>query len=206
MKILFFGDSVTDAQRNNPENYTDSYGCGYVLFTVGDLLRENPLGIKAVNRGISGNRIVDLYARAKIDCWNEKPDLISILIGVNEVLHEEAHKNGVELPRFIRMYEMLIEDTLAALPGVKIMLCEPFCLRRNEEEQEARRYEEVRGYAGAVRAIAEKYNLPFVPLQEKLDEMAAAYGPQSVLRDGVHPTTLGARLIADEWLKVYRTL
>ncbi len=206
MKILFFGDSVTDAQRNKQEGYTDSYGCGYALFAVGDLLREDPTGITALNRGISGNRIVDLYARVKIDCWNESPDLISILIGVNEVLHEEAHRNGTELPRFIRMYEMLIEDTLAALPGVKLMLCEPFSLRRDESEEQAARYEKVKEYAAAVKAIAKKYDLPFVPLQGKMDEMAALYGPRSVLRDGVHPTTLGARLIADEWLKVYHTV
>lgn len=206
MRILFFGDSVTDARHTCGEGYTDPLGCGYVVFAAGDLLREDPLGYTVLNRGISGNRIVDLYARLKIDCWNEKPDLISILIGVNDVVHEEAYRNGTELPRFVRLYEMMIEDTLAALPGVKMMLCEPFCLRKNEEEAQALRYEAVREYARAVRGIAEKYGLPFVPLQEKMDEMAASYGPQSVLRDGVHPTAYGARLIADEWMKAYRSL
>lgn len=205
MKILFFGDSITDATRPREHTYVDPFGSGYALFAIGDLLREDPHTV-CVNRGISGNRIVDLYARVKIDCWNEKPDLISILIGVNEVLHEEAHKNGVELPRFIRMYEMLIEDTLSALPGVKLMLCEPFLLRRDESEEQAARYEKVKEYAAAVKAIAKKYDLLFVPLQGKMDEMAALYGPRSVLRDGVHPTALGARLIADEWMKAYRSL
>ncbi len=205
MKILFFGDSVTDALRNRQESYTDPYGCGYVLFAAGELLREEPLGYTVLNRGISGNRIVDLYARVKIDCWNEEPDLISILIGVNEVLHEEAYRNGTELSRFVRMYETLIEDTLSALPGVKLMLCEPFSLRADESEEQAARYEKVKEYAAAVKTVAEKYSLPFVPLQGKMDETAALYGPRSVLRDGVHPTALGARLIADEWLKVFRS-
>ena len=205
MKILFFGDSITDAIRPREHTYVDPFGSGYALFAIGDLLREDPHTV-CVNRGISGNRVVDLYARIKIDCWNEQPDLISILVGVNEVLHEHAHKNGVELPRFRRVYEMMIEDTLEALPGVKIMLCEPFLLKRNDEESEEQRLEETKQYAAAVRAIAEKYGLPFVALQETIDEAAKRYGATAVLRDGVHPTAYGARLIADEWMKAYRSL
>ncbi len=205
MKILFFGDSVTDAKRNQLGEYVDSYGAGYVFYAIGDLLREDP-AIIPYNRGISGNRIVDLYARIKADCWNLTPDLISILIGVNEVLHEEAYQNGTELPRFIRMYETIIEETKERLPGVRLMLCEPFSLIMNEEAGQSERYEAVRAYAEAVGSLAEKYQLPFVALQEVLDAAAKAHGPAAVLRDGVHPTSYGARLIADEWMKVYKTI
>jgi cell division protein FtsQ len=175
---LFFGDSITDALRPREASYVDPYGSGYAFFAIGDLLREDPT-LKACNRGISGNRIVDLYARLKIDCWNEAPDLISILVGVNEVLHEEAYRNGTELPRFRKVYEMLIEDTKAALPGVRFMLCEPFFLKRNGEEREEKRYAEVKKYAAAVKEIAQKHALPFV------EEMTMGYEDPHILKIAV---------------------
>ena len=86
MKILMFGDSITDAYRNRElDNDISSYGHGYVKYVAGYLLCENPEKYEIINRGISGNRIVDLYARIKCDCWNLNPDFISILIGVNDV-------------------------------------------------------------------------------------------------------------------------
>ncbi|MBR4942505.1 MAG: hypothetical protein IKZ28_00600, partial [Clostridia bacterium] len=113
MRILFYGDSITDAGRNREEWGTEaSFGCGYVKYAYPELQK---LGCEVINRGISGNRVVDLYARIKVDCWNFKPDLISILIGVNDVWHELYGENGVEIDRFEKVYRMLIEDTLKKL-------------------------------------------------------------------------------------------
>ena len=71
---------------------------------------------KFINWGIGGNRIVDLYSRIKADVWNYNPDVLSILIGVNDVWHEINHQNGVELDRFEKIYRILIEDTQKYLP------------------------------------------------------------------------------------------
>ena len=79
MKILFYGDSITDAGRDRETTYEPaSYGYGYVKYIVESLNAENAAGYDLINRGISGNRIVDLYARIKVDCWNHNPDLLSI--------------------------------------------------------------------------------------------------------------------------------
>jgi lysophospholipase L1-like esterase len=130
MRILMYGDSITDAGRcREKDNDAWGYGHGYVKYIVGDLIYENPAKYEILNRGISGNRIVDLYARIKSDCWNLKPDVLSILIGVNDVWHEIGSQNGVELDRFIKIYDMLITDTLKVLPNLKIILCEPFVLK-----------------------------------------------------------------------------
>ena len=130
MKILFYGDSITDAGRDREtELRLDDYGSGYVKYVVESLLANGYTFEDLVNRGISGNRVVDLYARIKVDCWNHNPDLISILIGVNDVWHEIEGKNGVELDRFEKVYRMLIEDTKAKLPNVKILIMEPFILK-----------------------------------------------------------------------------
>ena len=92
MKILFQGDSITDAGRNrdaDTANIPSGLGSGYVNLIAAQLLRQHPEdNLQIYNRGISGNRIVDLYARWKVDAINLKPDLISVLIGVNDTWHE----------------------------------------------------------------------------------------------------------------------
>ena len=105
MKIVLFGDSITDMGRdriNNQPNYLGSYGCGYPIFIAGELYKQDPTKHVIYNRGISGNRIVDLYARIKMDVWNLKPDVLSILIGINDIWHEIGDKNGVDIVRFER--------------------------------------------------------------------------------------------------------
>ena len=201
MKVLFFGDSITDMCRNRD---ADSVFCGngHVFYIAGEMKREDP-SIEIINRGISGDRVVDLYARIKKDVWNQAPDVLSILIGVNDVWHEVAAKNGVELDRFIRIYDMLISDTLNALPNVKIILCEPFILKGEATEEKYDSFLTVKDYAKAIKNLAEKYSVAFLPLQDAFDKAAEKTCVQDYLFDGVHPNIAGARLIADEWLKLY---
>lgn len=206
MKILFYGDSITDAGRNYNVLYgAESYGHGYVKYAAEGLLQAGYLEEELVNKGISGNRIVDLYARIKVDCWNFKPDVISILIGVNDVWHEIAGQNGVELDRFEKVYRMLIEDTKKKLPDVKLLLCEPFVLKGTATEEQFERFKEVYAYAEVVKKLAKEYSLYFLPLQEMLNNAAATTENKAYyLVDGVHPSPEGAKLIAAEWLKVFK--
>lgn len=205
MKILFYGDSITDAGRNYSASIGDSssYGFGYVRDAVCALIKDDPQKHVVINRGISGNRIVDLYARIKTDLWNLQPDLISILIGVNDVWHEIGKQNGVELDRFINVYKMLIRDTQKALPNAKIMLIEPFVLKGTATEEKYQDFLAVKNYASAVKEIAKEFNFPLVLLQERFDCLAEKFGAPACLYDGVHPTAFGAGVIAEEWLKVF---
>ena len=205
MKILMYGDSITDAIRLREEAIGSvySYGNGYVKFISGDLALKDPHGYEIINRGISGNRIVDLYARVKADVWNHNPDVLSILIGVNDIWHELSYENGVDVVRFERMYRMLLDDTLARLSDIKLILCEPFVLKGSATEEKFDRFLETYDYAKAVKRIAEDYGAYFLPLQAVLSEAAEKYGAETVLSDGVHPATLGAKIIADEWLKLF---
>ena len=117
-KIVFFGDSITDFGRNHESDDRDSsLGFGYVRIIADRLVSEKPGEIKIYNRGTSGDRIVDLYARIKRDCWNLEPDVLSILIGINDIWHEIDVENGVDLARFERIYRMMIEDTLRYNPN-----------------------------------------------------------------------------------------
>ena len=208
MKILFYGDSITDAGRNKDSkaSHNSLYGFGYVMQVLGRLYEKSPVDYEVINTGISGNRIVDLYARAKIDLWNHQPDLISILIGINDIWHEVERQNGVEPDRFERVYRMLIEDTKARVPGAKILLCEPFALVGAATEEHWAEFSEVAKYAEIVKKLAKDFDLYFLPLQAKLDEAAAKYGNATFLYDGVHPSVQGATLIANEWMKKFEEI
>jgi lysophospholipase L1-like esterase len=134
---------------------------------------------------------------------------MSILIGINDIWHEVALKNGVEIDRFENVYRMLIKDTLKALPNVKLILCEPFVLEgsatKNTEDlpDKYERFCEVYKYAEVVKKLAKEFNVPFVPLQERFNEEAKKSKVEYYLMDGVHPNVAGATLIADEWVKTF---
>ena len=203
-KILFFGDSITDACRvREPQNPMSPYGFGYVMQIVGKLAEKNPIEYEVINKGISGDRIVDLYSRIKKDVWNQNPDVLTILVGVNDVWHEIFYGNGVEIDRFEKIYRILIEDTKKVLPNTRIILCEPFFLLGSATEENYNKFKEVLDYAKVVKAIAKDYDLEFLPLQEKFDEAAKKYGATTFLWDGVHPSIPGATLIANEWMTLF---
>jgi lysophospholipase L1-like esterase len=203
--ILFQGDSITDAGRS----YTDDagLGSGYPLFVAGRLGMDSPGQWRVINRGISGNRVVDLYARWKIDCLNLKPDVISILIGINDVWHELGSKNGVEADKFERIYGMLLEETVAILPDTRLMVLEPFVLSSAATEaQWAYFHEETALRAKAARMVADEYGAVFVSLQDAFDDAAKLAPAAHWLSDGVHPTPAGHQLIADCWLAALNAL
>lgn len=208
-RILFQGDSITDCGRSR-EVLTD-VGNGYPYLVRAHYGLEKPGQFEIVNRGISGNRSVDVYARIKADIINLKPDYMSILMGVNDVWHELVIGNGVATPKFEKIYTMLIEEVLEALPDIKLMILEPYALPGAATEgvlEDGRdKYtvfrKETEDKAAACRRVAQKFNIPFVPLQAKLDEMQKAYGTESVSGDGVHPNVTGHLLIARAWMEAF---
>ena len=206
MRILFQGDSITDADRSRQDD--NRLGVGYPRLVEAALGFEAPGEHVFLNRGISGNRIVDLYARIKADIINLKPDLMSILIGVNDVWHELGESpNGVDADKFYRIYSMLIEEVKEALPNIKIMILEPFVLQGPSTIEKWDIFStEVPKRAEAAKKIAEKYNLPFIQLQAGFDELATKADATYWIGDGVHPTAKGHEFIKNQWLKAFKEL
>ena len=203
--ILFQGDSITDCYRTKENDLHN--GTGYATRVSAQLSYDFPGEYNLLNRGISGNRITDLYSRIKIDIINLKPDYISILIGVNDVWHEVARQNGVAADKFEKIYNMLIEEIKEELPDVKIMILEPFVLKGSATEEEWEFFKtETAKRAQAAKRVAEKHNLVFVPLQEKFDEMAAKQPEPYWTWEGVHPSAAGHELIARKWLEGFKEL
>ncbi len=205
-KILFFGDSITDCGRTSPDNNNNEMGWGYANQVKTALEQKYPNEYQFFNRGIGGNRIVDLYARIKRDVINYAPDYISILIGVNDVWHELDFKNGVSNKRFEQIYSMIIEDLKEALPETKIAILEPYVLIGTATVGTQERWnafsKEVSNKAAVSKKIAEKFDLPFIPLQALLEEKNEGE-KYLVSADGVHPNNFGHEIIAKEWLDCF---
>lgn len=210
--VLFQGDSITDCGRNKESD--QHMGHGYATMASGVLMTEACGVYRFMNRGISGNRIVDVYARIRKDLINLKPDYLSILVGVNDVWHEYTQQNGVDAAKFEMIYCLMIEELQRNLPDLKIMILEPFVLqgaKTNNNEEHTNRWEhfskEVPLRAAAAKRVAEKYGLVFVPLQEVFDEAEHLEPTEGYwLYDGVHPTAAGHELIKRQWLKGFEQL
>lgn len=209
--ILFQGDSITDACRDR--NNGNSAGQGYPALVKAQLGFENPGEYVFYNRGVSGDRVLDLYARIIKDVLNLKPDVMSVLIGVNDIWHGIDWANGTGLARYEKVYNMFIEEVKAELPDLKVMILEPFVLKGNateSTEEQPDRWDAFRngvaGMAAAARRVAEKHSLPFVELQKKFDDACRLAEPSYWLMDGVHPTPMGHELIKREWIAAFRDL
>lgn len=204
-KILFQGDSITDARRSR-EDLTNT-GFGYPALVQSTLGTDAPGEYEFINRGVSGDRSIELYARIKIDLINIKPDYLSILIGVNDVWRELDKQNGIDAEKYFKLYSMLIEEVKEALPDTKIMIMEPFVMKGSATEEQWEEFSsEVKKRAVKAREIAEKYHLKFLPLQARFDEVEKLYPANYWLCDGVHPTNMGHEIIKREWLKAFEEI
>ena len=219
--ILFQGDSITDAGRIREKDsplagteHASFFGYGYANYVCARLGFDFPTEYKFINRGIGGNRTVDVYARIKKDIINLAPDYMSLLIGVNDVWHELESGNGVSAEKFEKIYTMLLEEIYEALPNIKIMLLEPFVLEgpsTMSKENHPGRWpifdREVKLRAAAAKRVAEKFGIPFVTLQDKFDAAVARTNDTTKWAyDGVHPTPRGHEIIARAWLEAFATL
>jgi len=203
--IVFIGDSITDSWRNR-EN--DRYrGSGWVTIISGKITVDYPGQYQTFNRGIGGNRTSDLLARIKCDCINLKPDILTVMIGVNDVWHEILGNNGISAEIGEEIYDLFIRQIKQALPDIKILILEPFvfCGKATRENWDTFS-REVSLRAEVSRRIAEKYGLQFVSVKDQLQALIDQTSVDYVCYDGVHPTCAGheviSRVVYDEMKKV----
>ena len=199
--ILFQGDSITDAGRERDAAGPNAgLGRGYALFTAAMLRAERPTaGLQFFNRGVSGNRIVDLYARIKCDVINLKPNVLSVLIGVNDTWHEFGGQNGIAVPKYERLCRDFLTEVRAALPAIKFVLCEPFVLPCGVVTKDW--IAEMDQRRAVIKKLAGEFNAKFVPFQTMFDNAVKQATPDYWAGDGVHPTPAGHMLMAQTWIK-----
>jgi len=205
-KILFQGDSITDGGRGRTEDLNHILGHGYAYLIAAKLGCEMPeLDLKFINRGCSGNRLVDLYARWQEDALNLTPDFISILIGINDVM--SAIKNNFEgfSEKYERDYRSVIAESMATLPHVSFILCEPFALPVAGLAANWKKIKpEINKSAKIVKNLADEFGFFHVQLQDTFNHACKFQKAEYWLWDGVHPTAAGHGLIAREWLKALK--
>lgn len=198
--FLFQGDSITDVGR--VRDWADHLGAGYPAMAAGKIAFNHPGEFRFVNRGISGERSTGLYARCVFEMRECKPDYMSVLIGVNDVWHALGNGDKVRPNRYEQLLTVLVEDALEVFPNVTIAILEPFVLKGSATEGQWDAFDSnVRVLAKIAKQVAQRYDLVFVPLQEKFDALAAATAPTNWLHDGVHPTSGGHEMIATELVK-----
>lgn len=201
--VLFQGDSITDADRMraNPADL----GRGYALMAAGWFAARFPeRGARFLNRGVGGDRVVDLLARWDADCLALRPDLLTILIGINEVWRAFDSGDPTPMATFERDYRTLLERTRAALPQTRIILMEPFSLPISPERESWRA--DLDPKIQAVRRLARAVDAPLIPLDGLFAQAATRREPAYWAEDGVHPTPAGHALIARAWLRAVGAL
>ncbi|WP_152392627.1 SGNH/GDSL hydrolase family protein [Paenibacillus guangzhouensis] len=200
--ILFQGDSVTDCARhyNNP----DDMGNGYANMVAGLFSALYPKHrVQFFNRGISGNRVVDLQSRWQADCLDLKPNWVSILIGINDVWRRYDSNDPTSVEQFKAGYRDLLRQTKEKL-GAKLIICEPFVLPVPEDRRAWR--EDLDPKIQAVRELAAEFEAIYIPLDGLFAQHATETPPAYWAEDGVHPSVAGNGLIAKAWLQAVQAI
>jgi lysophospholipase L1-like esterase len=193
-RILFQGDSITDGNRGRSADPNHILGHGYAFIVAarqGAAFPERKLDF--LNRGVSGNTVLDLQKRWAKDTLALKPDLLSIMIGVND------HGKGVPLDVYESTYDQLLTETRAQNPKIKLVLLEPFVRHPGKPIPES-----ILARQAIVAKLAQKHGAALVKLQKLFDDAAAKTADDYWIWDVVHPTYRGHQLLADEWERVVR--
>ena len=201
--VLFQGDSITDAGRdkkNQIPNQQKAFGKGYAWMAASQLLiSKQDHNLTIHNRGISGNKVHQLDARWEKDCIQLKPDVLSILIGVNDIWHGLNGRYDGTVKTYEDDYRKLVDRTRKKMPQIKLVICEPFVLRCGAVTDKW--FPEFDKYRVSAKKIASESDALFVPFQAMFDEAVKYAEPLHWAGDGVHPSPHGASLMAHFWIQ-----
>ena len=198
--LLFYGDSITDAMRERESGI--DLGNGFVRMIAAYLRYTRPdMFIKIFNRGVAGDSIHDLTARMEEDCLKLRPDVVSILVGVNDATYR-AWLHGDPAPLAAEDFEkhgrILIKGIRRENPKVQIIISTPYLCETTREHRTNKR--QLKEYIPIITRLAEEYGCALIPLHEIMDREKEAGRAALWLEDGVHPTPAGTLFLAEAWI------
>jgi acyl-CoA thioesterase I len=193
-RLVFAGDSITDAGRDRADD--DSFGDGYVAL-LAEGFREQGADAVVLNRGISGDRAVDLERRWEQDVVATRPDVLTVYVGVNDMWR----RFDADDPTTAAAFEATYRRLLGAVEARHILLIEPYFVP--VQPAQTAWLEDLDEKRAVVARLAAETGARLVPLHETITRAAAEHGAAAIAPDGVHPTPAGSRLIADAWLAAY---
>ena len=193
MKIVFIGDSITDANHNYSD---DSLGEGYVKI-IAERLKEKGCNAEILNKGHDGFTVFSLWKFLEHDCISKKPDIVSILIGCNDVSIQMSTGRALEEQEFQEYYEKILKK-IRQKTKAKIICMGPFIF---PHPQEFKNWIPIMKKAEKMAEMAaKKYNAVFVPLHDDLNETVEENNYEKITTDGTHLTIDGACIVAEKWL------
>lgn len=197
-RLLFQGDSITDMKWGRNQKDRNHYlGHSYVFLLaarIGVDMATTPL--EFFNRGISGHRVANLRKRWTKDAIELKPDLLSVLIGTNDV------GGGVTPEAFESDYRWILDASRKANPALRLVLLDPFVLQCGplKEDQAWQRRRAATDKLGEVVAkLVADYGAVHIKTQQIFDTAASEVSPEHWIWDGIHPLPQGHELIARAW-------
>ncbi len=199
-RILFQGDSITDGNRGRNDDPNHILGHGYVFIIAAKFGASFPeLQLAFLNRGISGNKVSDLAARWQKDTLDLKPDVLCILVGVND------HSAKMPLDQYERVYDQLLSDARAINPNLRLILGEPFSLPVGSKKADWEHWSAgMKDRQEIVAKLAQKYHAALVRFQRAFDDACRTAPAEYWIWDGIHPTYSGHQIMADEWTRTVR--
>ncbi len=210
MVFLFQGDSITDGNRGR--RYTDLnhiMGHGFAFSIASRLGCDFPeKNLKFINRGVSGNKVTDLADRWKEDALDLNPDVLTILVGINDtnsVIDNKPNVTPVTLQKFDEVYRSILDQAIKQNPEITFVLCQPFIFKyASTLNNWELRYNDMIQRQKVVEKISSDYKAIYLKLQDVFDEAAKKAPAGYWIWDGVHPTVAGHELITREWIRQVR--
>jgi lysophospholipase L1-like esterase len=201
--ILFQGDSITDGGRWKGDDWNHIMGQGYAFIVASKIGYKYPSQkYLFVNRGVSGNKVPDLVARWEEDTIAIKPDVLSILIGVNDITAAARGNTAFSSESYANEYRSLLKKTIEQLPNARVVIGEPFLLPvgRYKDQWEVH-VKELEPRQKLAHQLSQEFNAAFVPYQGLFTTAAKKTANDTWLWDGVHPMPAGHELMAEAWIK-----
>ena len=204
LRILFQGDSITDANRDRSSIQSNDFlkgmGNGYALLAASNLLMDYPTtDWHTYNRGVSGDKVFQLSDRWEKDCLDLQPDVLSVHIGVNDFWHTLTNDYNGTVETYEKDFLKLLERTQSNLPKIKLIVGEPFVVLGGTAIDTEAWIPTFRAYQKAAVDIATQMGAIFIPYQQIFDTAVADQGVAYWCPDGVHPSLAGSALMAKAW-------
>ncbi len=201
-KVLFVGDSITDCMRRRPVGTGGGLGLGYVaMFHAWVKLKRPDLALDVINMGVSGNTIRLMADRWQTDVLSFQPDVLFILIGVNDVWIRYGCEGDLAstslAEEYLKLYDQLLCRTVSAVRQICLMT--PYII---PNQTNAAMYQELLPYMQGVKALGQQFHLPVIDLQNVMEKLLSdGIEPELISLDGVHPNILGRMAITEAVLR-----
>ena len=198
MKVLFQGDSITDAGRDR-DNLHD-LGEGYPFYVAKMLIEKYPNEtFEFINLGISGNRTCNLVERLQADFIDINPDIVSIMIGVNDTWHYGETKDWLSNEKFENNYRTLLQG-FKEKTNAKILIIEQFLLPTDDKEHLRT---DLNSKIVITRKLAREYADAYIPLDGLFAKALLVHPSSYWSEDGVHPNEKGSKFIAEKYIEAF---